>query len=183
MGNEILIQNLNHYFALATLLGFVFLVLWILGIIGTSFLKRKCYISIFVTNFILPIGFFITLGATLVSLYYSDYLGVLPCGLCWFQRVFIYSQVFLYGLAWYRNDKGMLPYSLVLSIFGIVIALYHEYLQLGYSELMPCPAIASTIDCARPTFIEYGFVTFPLASVVLFGFLIVAVIISTKKRN
>lgn len=109
-----------------------------------------------------------TLFSTVLSLYYSDYLGILPCGLCWLARVFIYSQVFLFGMAWYKNDRKILDYIILLSGVGLVISLYHQYLQMGYSEFLPCPAIASTVDCAKPTFMEYGFVTFPLMAVVTF---------------
>jgi len=65
----------------------------------------------------------------------------------------------------------------------LVVALYQEYLQLGYSELIPCPAISNFADCAKPTFLEYGFITFPFASVVLFGFLILmSFIVSSKNK-
>jgi disulfide bond formation protein DsbB len=72
------------------------------------------------------------------------------------------------GAALWKKDRNVWSYINVLAIPGLLIALYHEYLQLGYSELIPCPAIASTVDCAKPTFLEYGFVTYPFMSVVLF---------------
>jgi disulfide bond formation protein DsbB len=87
--------------------------------------------------------------------------------------VFLYSQLFIFGLAWYKNDRKIFDYTLLLSIMGFIVATYQSYLQLGYSELLPCPVVASTIDCAKPTFIEYGFVTFPFMAVVLFAFLII----------
>ena len=179
-----IIDFLNHHLALATIIGLIFVAFWVVGIIGTGFLKRKCYISIFFKRFALPLGFFAALGGTLMSLFYSDYLGVLPCGLCWFQRVALYSLVFVFGVAWFKKDKNIFPYILTLSIFGEVVALYHHYLQMGYSELMPCPVVASTIDCAKPTFVEYGFVTFPLMSAVMFAFLIVLSLVNMyDKRN
>jgi disulfide bond formation protein DsbB len=171
-GKLVIVQFLNHYLSLATLLGGVIVVLWFGALIYEWSTKKETKILSTLTPYLLPLGFLSTLGATLVSLYYSDYLGVLPCGLCWFQRVFIYSQVFLFALAWKKNDTNIFSYSLVLSTVGMVVALYHHYLQMGYSELIPCPAIASTIDCAKPTFVEYGFITFPFMSVVLFAFLI-----------
>lgn len=180
---QAIVTILNHYLAIITLLGFIFLLFWILGIIGTTYFKKECKISTFFGKYALPFGFLSTFFAMLMSLYYSDYLGVLPCGLCWFQRITIYSQVFLFGLAWYKKDYKIFPYSILLSSVGMVIALYHEYLQLGYNEFIPCPAIASTVDCAKPTFIEYGFVTFPFMSVVLFLFLILLSFISMKKSN
>ncbi len=171
---QILLTLLNDSLALATLIGFIIVLIWLVDMIGLCLGwwqgKRAMYQTI--SKYSLPIAFFVLLDSTIISLIYSDYLGVLPCGLCWFQRVFIYSQVFIFGYAWYKRDTKVWGYSVVLSVAGLIVALYHQYLQMGYSPLIPCPAIASTIDCAKPTFIEYGFVTFPFMSVVLFIFML-----------
>ena len=171
---ESLFTFLNHSLAIVTLIGFIIVAVWaideLLLCLGLYKGHRLLYRTI--ARHALPLGFIATLGATILSLVYSDYLGVLPCGLCWFQRVSIYSQMFILGLAWWKRDTKVWAYSTVLSVFGLIVALYHQYLQLGYSELLPCPAIASTVDCANPTFMEYGFVTFPFMSVVLFIFLL-----------
>jgi disulfide bond formation protein DsbB len=175
-----LIDSLNHYLSIATIVGLAFLILWVLGIMGTTYFKKECKISKLFSKYALQLGFFVSLIGTFITLYYSDYLGILPCGLCWFQRVFLYSQLFIFGLAWYKKDRKIFDYTILLSIMGFIVATYQSYLQLGYSELLPCPVVASTIDCAKPTFIEFGFVTFPFMAVVLFGFLILLSI--TAKR-
>ncbi|MEN9552386.1 MAG: hypothetical protein RI935_763 [Candidatus Parcubacteria bacterium] len=171
---QALLEFLNSHLALATLIGFIILCLWIVDIVllrTKTFARYRSYYEP-VSRYVLPLGFLITLFSTVVSLVYSDYLGVLPCGLCWFQRVFIYSMVFVFGVAWYKNDRKIFDYILALSVPGLIVALYHQYLQMGYSELIPCPAIASTVDCDKPTFMEYGFVTFPFMAVVMFGYTI-----------
>jgi disulfide bond formation protein DsbB len=171
---EALLTFLNHYLACATLIGLIISILWLISLMlvwsGVWNGGRKVFESI--AEYILPLGFFATLFSTIMSLVYSDYLGVLPCGLCWYQRVFIYGMVFLFGMAWYKRDTKILDYVMLFSGVGLIIALYHQSLQMGYSELIPCPAIASTIDCAKPTFVEYGFITFPMMAVVLFCFTI-----------
>jgi disulfide bond formation protein DsbB len=179
---QALLTLLNHNLALLTLIGFIIVVIWLIDMIGICLSWWKGDRSMYraLIKYSLPVAFFSLLGSTLTSLFYSDYLGVLPCGLCWFQRVFIYSQVFIFGYAWYKRDMKVWGYSVVLSTAGLIIALYHQYLQMGYSELIPCPAIASTVDCAKPTFMEYGFVTFPFMSVVLFIFMLL--LASTVKR-
>ena len=178
-----IIDFLNHYLSIATIIGLVFVCFWIVGIIGTSLLNKKCYISIFFSRFALPIGFLAALGGTFMSLFYSDYLGVLPCGLCWFQRVALYSQAFLFGLAWYKKDRNIFAYTLTFSIFGAVVALYHSFLQWGYSELIPCPVVASTVDCAKPSFMEFNFVSFPFMSFVMFVFLIILSVLQVKNKR
>lgn len=168
--NEALFLFLNHYLAIVTFIGFVCVIIWTAKLIlfKVLALEKNSWSFNLISIYVLPVGFFASLFSMLMSLFYSDYLGILPCGLCWFARIFIYSQVFLFGLAWYKNDKNILDYILLLSGVGLIISLYHEYLQLGYSEFIPCPTIASTIDCAKPTFISFGFVTFPFMAVVFF---------------
>jgi disulfide bond formation protein DsbB len=178
-----LIDLLNHYLSIATVIGLVFVILWVLGIVASSYFKKECKISKFFSKYALQFGFFVSLIGTFITLYYSDYLGILPCGLCWFQRVFLYSQLFIFGLAWYKNDRKIFDYTLLLSIVGFIVATYQSYLQLGYSELLPCPVVASTIDCAKPTFIEYGFVTFPFMAVVLFAFLIILSVTANRSNK
>lgn len=171
---EALLVTLNHNLALVTLIVFVGLIL--VGVycvsLGLGLIKKDFFVKK-IAKYAFPFGFFAVLFSVITSLVYSDYLGVLPCGLCWFQRVFIYSQLFIIAHAWWKGDTKVWGYSAVLSVAGLIVALYHQYLQLGYSEFIPCPAIASTVDCAKPTFMEYGFVTFPLMSIVLFGFLLI----------
>jgi disulfide bond formation protein DsbB len=161
---------LNNNLSIITLLGFVVVLIMFVDVValGSGFWKGSRSMYVWLAKYALPVGFSLTAISTAVSLYYSDVLGVLPCGLCWFQRVFIYSMMVILGAALWKKDRNVWSYINVLAIPGLLIALYHEYLQLGYSELIPCPAIASTVDCAKPTFLEYGFVTYPFMSVVLF---------------
>ena len=177
---EAIAAFLNYYLSLGTIIGLLIAIVWIVLLMAHTSSKKENFVLSHISKYALQIGFTVSLFGTLLSLYYSDYLGILPCGLCWFQRVFLYSQLFLFGLAWYKNDRKIFDYTLVLSIAGLIVAAYHSYLQMGYSELLPCPAIASTIDCAKPTFVEFGFVTFPFMSVVTFVFLALLSVTVTK---
>ena len=171
---EALFTFLNTQLSLATFAGLIILLFWGADLLLLRLRILSKYRAYYrpIARYALPIGFLVTFSSTLLSLTYSDYLGILPCGLCWFQRIFVYGMMFLFGMAWYKNDKKIFDYILLFSGVGLVIALYQHYLQMGYSELIPCPAIASTVDCAKPTFIEYGFITFPFMSAVMFSFTI-----------
>lgn len=168
----VVLQFLNHYMPILTLIGFILLVVIYLHHFHFHLTKKESKILNKISGIALPLGFLASLFATLISLIYSDYLDQTACGLCWFQRVFIYSQVVLFAVAYIKNDLKIFQYTFWLSAVGGLIAIYHEYLQLGYSELIPCPAVASLVDCAKPTFIAFGFVTFPFMSITLFLFLI-----------
>lgn len=170
------ISKLNYLVSLGGLIGIVVLSAWLIYIIVSVSTKKTPKILIILSEYILPLGFFITLGGMLMSLYYSDFLLVVPCVLCWYQRIFMYAQVFLFGYAWYRKDRTILPYTLLLSGVGFVIAGYHHMLQIGYDIYKPCSSAPFSVDCAKPTFIEFGFVTFPFLALVLFSFIILLMI-------
>src|SRR3989344_8598496 len=116
----------------------------------------------------LPLGFFITLGASILTLVYSDVFGFIPCSLCWFQRIFLYPQVVLLGIAWFKKDDGVWKYIIALSVLGAVVALYQHYLQMGGTELLPCPA-DGVGDCGKRFIYEFNYVTFPLMAATLFA--------------
>ncbi len=166
---------LNHYLSLATLAALFIVVAWSVDflVIRLKYGPYKELRTIYkkIAHFALPIGFFISLSGVFLSLFYSEYLGYLPCALCWFQRILLYPMVVLFGIAWFRKDYGVYRYILALSFFGLIVSAYHQSLQMGYSEIIPCAANAVFVDCAKPSFVEFGFVTFPLMSLTLFAVL------------
>lgn len=166
-----LIESSNHWFALITLIGFVFVAIWIIDLIliKFGFMKGKRRIYEAFAAYALPLGFFVSLFAMIGSLYYSYYLHIPACELCWFARIFLYPLVFIFGYAWYKKDTGIYNYIMGLSAIGFLIGLYHHYLQLGYDLLKPCSTAPFAVDCSTPTFIEYGFITYPFMAVVTFA--------------
>ena len=128
----------------------------------------------------LLIGFVLALISSTLTLYYSDMLGILPCGWCWFQRVALYPQAFLFAIALWKRDRSIADYSIALSIFGLIVALYQHYLQLGGSSVLPCPASGAG-DCGQRFMFEFGYITFPLMAASLFAFLIVLMLFVRKR--
>ncbi|MEY4747025.1 MAG: hypothetical protein RLZZ416_74 [Candidatus Parcubacteria bacterium] len=119
------------------------------------------------------IAFVLALISSAMTLFYSEVLGLAPCAWCWVQRVFLYAQVALFPLAIWKKDRGFADYSIALSLFGAVVALYQHYLQMGGTSVVPCPATASeALDCGVRFMFEFNYITFPLASFSLFAFLI-----------
>ncbi len=123
-----------------------------------------------VSSYGLLIAFFVTVGSSIMTLIYSEIFGFVPCGLCWLQRVCLYPQTVILGLAIYAKDKTAAKYGIALSIPGIIVSIYQHYLQMGGAELVTCPI--SSADCAERILFEFGFMTFPLMSAFLFIFLI-----------
>lgn len=122
------------------------------------------------------VAFGFALIATAMTLYYSEYLGQAPCSLCWVQRIFLYPQVVIFGIAAILKDTKAVWYSIALSVLGALVALYHHWLQMGGNAFFPCPADGPSISCEVPTFVTWGFITFPFMAFVLFVFLILYIL-------
>lgn len=175
--------------AIGHILGYATFVLQILalGLLVVFFARRRFPdledIAAFVREWGLWIGFLLTLGGLVLSLFYSEVLGFAPCGLCWVMRIFMYSQVVLFAVALWKKDRAIADYSIALSIFGIAVGLYQHYLQMGGTDVLPCPAtIDQAADCASRFLFELGYITFPLMGVTLFAALIVVMLFVRERR-
>lgn len=158
------LQQLNYILAVAGLISVVITTLIVVD------MKTKQYLTLYVERFGLLVASLATLSGTILTLIYSEYFGIMPCGLCWLERVALYPQVFILGVALYYKDFFVARYGIALSIFGLIVSLYHHYIQMGGSEFVKCPT--SGADCAKRFLFEFDFVTFPLLAVFLFAFLI-----------
>src|SRR5260221_7781488 len=85
---------------------------------GTLVYKLARYIG---KNAIL-FAFIVALGSMLGSLFFSEIAHYTPCEFCWYQRIFMYSQVFIFGLALIRRDTWIRAYGFLLSGIGALIA-------------------------------------------------------------
>lgn len=162
-----LVSNLNFLLASATLLSQVLFVALVLAYFLRT--KNSSLSSFFkaVTPYALPFAFLLALSATVLSLLYSEVFGFVPCGLCWLQRVFLYPQVILLGMAWWKKDSKIADYVIALSILGAIYALDQHFLQMGISSGLPCPASGNG-DCAKRILFEFNYITFPLMSFTAF---------------
>ncbi|MFC4359230.1 disulfide bond formation protein B [Halobium salinum] len=73
--------------------------------------------------------------ATLGSLGFSLVLGLVPCELCWYQRILMYPLVVVLGVAAVDRTPTVWRMALPLSTFGTVVAAYHVYLQVTPSGI------------------------------------------------
>ena len=159
-----LVETLNFYLALGGVASFLVAVILFVDV------KREQSFRPFIERYGLHGALLVSLVSSLIALVYSETFGFVPCGLCWFERIFLFSQVPLLLGALYIKDKGVAVYGMILSGTGFVIALYHHYIQMGGSEFVKCPA-AGNVDCAKRILFEFDFVTFPLLAVAGFALL------------
>jgi disulfide bond formation protein DsbB len=111
----------------------------------------------------LPVATAIALVTTLGSLYYSEIAGYPPCTLCWYQRIAIYPQVIVLGVATLRRDRAVWLTSVPLAIVGAVISTWHIIIERN-------PALAGPCDPSNPCTIkwveEFGFLTVPTMALI-----------------
>jgi len=125
------------------------------------------------------------LVATLGSLYFSEVLRFIPCDLCWFQRIFMYPQVIILGIAIARKDFAATRYSLALSLVGGMISLYHYILQ-KVPFFQDYAISCGRVPCTGQYINWFGFITIPFLALTAFTiiiFLSLAVIRQLKEEN
>ncbi|MFC6616141.1 disulfide bond formation protein B [Halopenitus salinus] len=67
--------------------------------------------------------------ATFGSLWFSLGLGLVPCTLCWYQRILMYPLVVVLGVAVLESHNTIWRTVVPLTVIGASIAGYHSVLQ------------------------------------------------------
>jgi disulfide bond formation protein DsbB len=122
----------------------------------------------------------VALAALITSLVLSEVLVLTPCKLCWYQRIFLFSAVFVLGAAEYYKDKRAYRFVLPLTVTGGAIALYHTLLQWG---VVPEGDLTCNIDaaCATKHLNVFGFITIPFLS--LLTFIVISLLMFVLRRQ
>ena len=163
---------------LAQVLLLWFLVSWLFGkesSSATSFFRSNGVVIAFVASALAMLG----------SLTYSEILGYEPCKLCWIQRILMYPQVLILGMAlWskHRGNRALIDLSFVLSIIGACVAAYHYLLQLGVAPAIPCSAIGYSASCSQRFVLQFGYITIPLMAFSAFLLIIVSLYTIRKQH-
>lgn len=173
-----LIQTVNYWLALGTLLT----QLAAAYILVEYFFFSEQYVVPIVARFAVLIVFALGTTAALLTLVYSEIFGLIPCGLCWLERVCLYPIPILAAFALWRKRsaeyvRACTESIMALSAIGAVISLYHHYIQMGGSAFAACPTAGAGADCAKRAIFEFGYITFPLMACTLFVTIIVVLYI------
>lgn len=123
-----------------------------------------------VRDAVLDITSFVAIGATLGSLYLSEGAGLIPCELCWFQRIAMYPLAVILPVARWRRDRSVLPYVRLLAIVGFLIGAYHVQLQLFPEQSSFCEV---SNPCSSTVAEAFGVFTIPQLSTLSFLLLVV----------
>lgn len=127
----------------------------------------------FIKEQALTLSWLVSLIALLATLYGSEVLLWPICHLCWYQRICLYPQVILLGIAAFKNDRHILPYTLTLSVIGLIFAIYQYLMQLFPVTFEGITLCGAGPSCADMHINLLGFITLPLISIVGFAALVI----------
>lgn len=179
--NATTINNLNILLGL----GAIFLQIFsIISLFILLFGPKKNFLLDFINKNFLPIIFLISLLSTLFSLVYSEVIRYAPCYLCWFQRVFIYPLVFLFGIAMWDKDRKVIKYALPLVCAGFLVSIYQNFeYYFGATGSTFCGS--SGVSCYQQFVSVFGgYISIPmLALTAFFAILVVILVVHFYNNN
>jgi disulfide bond formation protein DsbB len=173
-----MVKTVFDVFSYLSLLGQIGILLVILPYIIKPLFKNIVYKKVvnFISKRAYVLAFFLSLTATLSSLFISEIGRLQPCLLCWYQRIFMYPQPILLLIALFKKEFVLKTYLITLNITGSIIALYHYLLQiLPKSQIITCnkPLTGISISCTENYNFYFGYMSFPLMAFTVFIMLII----------
>ena len=114
----------------------------------------------------------ITALSTLGSLFFSEVMGLIPCELCWYQRIFMFPLAVVLPLGLHPLDIRVVRYALPLASIGLLVSAYHCLLFYGFipENLQPC---RQGISCADDSMVLMGYLPIPLLSLAAFACIVI----------
>ena len=105
--------------------------------------------------------------ATAGSLTLSEIYHMVPCVLCWYQRICMYPLVILLAVGIHQKNRKIHLYALPLSLIGLGISIYHNllYYHIIPESLAPC---VNGVSCTTRQLELFGFLTIPTQALIAF---------------
>ena len=120
------------------------------------------------SRFWLASGAVVATVATTGSLWFSLGLGLVPCTLCWYQRILMYPLVIVLGVAVVENHGTIWRTVTPLSVVGGVIAAYHSLLQATTTSCTfagPCAVVQWRLPVLGLTIPNLSLIAFVLVTI------------------
>lgn len=123
----------------------------------------------------------IAMVSTLGSLFFSEVMELIPCVLCWYQRIFMFPLCIILLVGLYTHDHNVVKYALPISIIGLIFGIYHTLLFFGFipEGLQPC---SQGISCADINMELFGVIPIPLLSIISFITIIVLLLLTRTRK-
>ncbi len=131
---------------------------------------------------LLLMAWLVALAATAGALFIGEVMRMLPCQLCWYQRIFMFPLAIVLGIACHGDDRRGAVYALPLALGGLAIALYHTLLLAGLlpQTWTPCEA---GIPCSGQRLEILGGLPIPWLSLLAFAAIVLLLTIFLRKTR
>lgn len=174
-----MIQTITDLLSILTIIAQIAVVGLVIVFIFSRVTKKPNVITEFIKDNALVLAFAVALSSMLGSLFYSEFAGYDPCVLCWYQRILMYPQVLILGIALWKKEASLELTSIIMSAIGVVVAAYHYLGQVAVISDLPCSAIGYSSSCSQRFFMEYGYITIPMMA--LSAFVLILTLLLVKK--
>ena len=155
-----MVENINFLLPYLALLSHaVFVVLFL------ALLSRHSWgagLQVFLGKHATVLACLVSLTAVVGSLFYSEIVGFEPCVLCWWQRVFLYPLVIIFGVAVWKKTTSAFLYAVPLALAAALVSAYQSYVFFGGVSLLSCTALEGA--CSKIYVMAFGYITLPLMS-------------------
>ena len=122
----------------------------------------------------------IALVATFGALFIGEVMGMMPCLLCWYQRIFMFPLALILGMAAFAEDRRGAVYALPLALGGAAMAGYQSALVAGWVPKwwVPCGTGPS---CSEQSLEILGGIQIPWLSLMAFSAIAILLFIYLRK--
>lgn len=121
----------------------------------------------------------IATSVMLMGLFFSEWLKLPSCDLCWYQRMAMYPLLLILGIGMYRKGPFVSAYAFPFTCSGLLLAVYQIVIQtFPASETQICSV---GVPCTEDHLNLFGFITIPMLSFV--GFLAIIILLGMKPNN
>jgi disulfide bond formation protein DsbB len=172
------LKTMKLFFAMLALAANVAVIIYLAVLIGSRWSSRAADLRNQLNESIR--GYEMTFGAvaagtaTLGSLYLSEVAHLIPCTLCWYQRIAMYPLAVILTIAAIRRDAGVRIYAFVLAGIGTVIAGYHYIIQ--WFPNLEGTSCTTSVPCTGVWFRVFGFVSIPYMALSTFALVLVLMV-------
>jgi disulfide bond formation protein DsbB len=177
------LETMKLFFAMLTVVANLGAVGYIVVALGARASERfgelQVKIDTMLSGYELWFGAAVAGFATLGSLYLSEAAHLIPCTLCWYQRIAMYPLALILFIAAIRREGMIRIYASIIGAIGAVIAAYHYVIQ--WFPNLEGTSCTTSVPCTGVWFRVFGFISIPYMA--LSAFLLVIILMLVQRRN
>lgn len=177
------LETMKLFFAMLTVVANIAVVGYLIVALGSRNSQRlselRDRIDAVLSGYELWFGGAVAGFATLGSLYLSEVAHLIPCTLCWYQRIAMYPLALILLIAAMRREGMIRIYANVIAAIGAVIAAYHYIIQ--WFPDLEGTSCTSAVPCTGVYFRIWEFISIPYMA--LSAFLLVIILMLVQRRN